>query len=124
MFMKRLSGLGVSGFVVLGTAEQAVALLVAGRQQGVVHAVGRVLGQGQDRPAPVGDQAVPDLGSELKDGRPGVLHGHELAELGGVERPSVDDLLAVGVDHLDRLALGDPRGLAGARRDGDDVARH
>ena len=48
-----------------------------------------------------------------------VLVRHELAEVGAVERPGVDDLLAMGVDHGDDLAGRDERGLAAARRDFD-----
>jgi hypothetical protein len=52
-----------------------------------------------------------------------VLHRHEFGDVGGGEGPGIDDLAAMRVDDDDRLALGDPRGLAAARRNGDQVGR-
>src|SRR5437870_2470359 len=45
-----------------------------------------------------------------------VFHRHELVQVLGIEGPGIHHLGAVGVDHLDPLALGDARSLAAASR--------
>ena len=69
---------------------------------------------------------VMTLGREDRaDGRPHMLVRHEFVQVLGTERPSVDDLMAMRVDDLDRLALGEPAGAALARRKGNDFGcRH
>src|SRR5260221_474252 len=57
--------------------------------------------------------------NDLQEPGAAVLHRHELGEVGAIERPGVDDLLAMRVDDPDDLPLGDEGRLALARRDGD-----
>src|SRR5262249_48893866 len=52
-------------------------------------------------------------------GRSRVFHGHTFAEIGTVEGPGVDDLLSVGIDDLNVLALLEGHGLAPSGRDGN-----
>jgi hypothetical protein len=106
--------------MVVLAAQPLIAIAVAGGHQQVVDAAGGVLKEGQDRASLVGAHDVADLGDDLQDLRAGVLHGHEFCEVLGVERPGVDDLLAMGVDDLDELALGDTRRFALAGGDGDE----
>jgi glyoxylase-like metal-dependent hydrolase (beta-lactamase superfamily II) len=101
--------------VVLLRAELLVPIDVAGRDQGVVDARRRVLDQRDDRAAPVRHHGVADDRRELVDGDAAVLHRHELLDVAGVERPVVDDLRAVRVDHLVALALADAQRQALAR---------
>jgi polysaccharide export outer membrane protein len=97
-------------------AELAIALGVAGRQQGVVHAGRDVLHQREDRPAAVGDEAVARHRAQPAEMGAAVLHRHELVHVGRGERPGVDDLPAVGVGDGDGLALRDVRGGGPAGR--------
>ena len=48
-----------------------------------------------------------------------MLVRHELAEVGAVERPGVDDLLAMGIDDGDDLSGRDEGGLAAPCRNFD-----
>ena len=137
--MNKLSGAGVSGgaspssarpvgeivgavVVMALAAEKLVAPAVAGGEQGVVDAARSVFDQGQDRPPPVGDERVADRREDMPDRDAAVLHRHELAQIGGIERPGVDDLLARRVDYFDDLAATQMRSLALARRDLDHLA--
>jgi hypothetical protein len=63
-----------------------------------------------------------DLRVNVPDMRPRMLHRHELAEIGGIEGPGVDDLIAVGIDHLDGLARLHFGGFATTRRNCLDVS--
>ena len=108
--------------VVLGAAEQAVAVVVAGRHQGVVDAGRGVLGEMQNRPPPVADQIIAGVREDAREGRADMLHGHELARVLGAERPGVDHLGTMGVDDLDRLTLAQPRGAAARRRNCEEFA--
>ena len=105
--------------VVAFVAEQPIAVGIAGRVQGVVDPRCRILDDGQDRPPAVGQERLTDLGHHLVDGATRVLHGHVFAEVVGVERPGIDDLGAVGVDHLHELPAGEPvrLALAGGNQD-------
>jgi hypothetical protein len=53
-----------------------------------------------------------------------MLHRHEFVQILNVERPSIDDLLADGIDQFDDLAFVQTRGLAAARRNLDHVVLH
>jgi hypothetical protein len=67
-------------------------------------AAARILGHGQDPAPSVGEKPVADLGPQMGQRGARVLHGHELGQHAGGERPGVDDLRAVRVDDADRLA--------------------
>ena len=55
---------------------------------------------------------------------PRVLVRHELAQVGAVEGPGIDHLLAMRVDDGDALTGGDEGGLAAAGRDFQGSVRH
>ena len=88
-------------------------MTIAGCDQRVVYATGRVLNEGEDGPPTIGAKDVTDLWHKPKGMRTGVLHRHELTQVIAIERPSVDHLLAVGVNdqyvlparYVRRLAL-------------------
>ena len=105
--------------MMLPAAELLVAPAVAGGEEGIVNAAGRVLDQGQDRPPPVGDERVADPRDDMADRDAAVLHRHELVQIVGIEGPGVDDLLTLGVDHFDPLAFANADSFASARRDFD-----
>jgi hypothetical protein len=97
-------------------AEKCIAMLVAGRNQRVVNAARRVLDQRHNRTAVVGSQHISGSWNEMKAVGAGVFIRHELAEIGAIERPSIDDLLAMRIDDGDCLANCDQRRLAAAGR--------
>src|SRR5438270_6460280 len=105
--------------MMLLAAELLVAPAVAGGEESVVNAAGRVLDQGQNRPPPVADEPVADRRDDTADRDAAVLHRHELAQIVGIEGPGVDDLLTLGVDHFDPLAFANADSFASARRDFD-----
>src|SRR6516165_9974091 len=94
-------------------AQEGVTMTIAGCDQRVVYATGRVLNEGEDGPPTIGAKDVTDLWHKPKGMRTGVLHRHELTQVIAIERPSVDHLLAVGVNdqyvlparYVRRLAL-------------------
>ena len=63
--------------------------------------------------------ASPTRRDDPPDRDPAVLHRHEFAQVFCFEGPSVDDLLARGVDHFDPLAFGNTDRFTVARRDLD-----
>src|SRR4029077_11669793 len=67
----------------------------------------------------VGAEHVAHFRHEMKTVGARVLVRHELGEVGAVERPGVDDLLAMGVDDGDGLSGCDEGGLAVASRNLD-----
>jgi hypothetical protein len=87
-----------------------------------MNAAGGILDQSKDRPSPVGYEGVLDPGDYPPDRDAAVLHGHEFVHVAGVERPGVDDLLALRIDHFDPLAFADARRFAFPRRDLDHDA--
>jgi len=93
--------------VALG-AEALIAIDVASGERGVVHAGRTVLEQGQDRAPPVRDHAVAHARRGAAELDPAMLHRHELARVRQAKGPAIHDLAAVGVDHLDALAGGEP----------------
>ena len=99
-------------------AELFVALLVAGGEQRVVDALGRILHQGQHGLAPGRVERIAGARDQLQENAAGVLHGHALGEVVRAEGPGVDHLFAMGVDDLNRLSLGQMRRLAAACRYG------
>src|SRR5260221_9185245 len=99
--------------------QPLVAIAVAGRHQRVVDAARIILDEGQDRAAMIGQHGVARRRYDLEDAGAAVLHRHEFGDVGAIEGPGVDDLLAVRVDDLDDLSFGDEGGLALARRNGD-----
>jgi len=105
-------------------AEKGVAVAITGRDQGVVDAARGILGQCQDRTPLVGTQDIAGPGHQMQAVRAGVLVGHELAEIGAVEGPGIDHLLAMGVDDRDGLARRDERGLATTCRNFDCMLGH
>src|SRR5204863_4125483 len=105
--------------MMLPAAELLVAPAVAGGEEGIVDAAGRVLDQGHDRPPPVGDERVADRRDDMADRDAAVLHRHELAQIVSIKGPGVDHLLTLRVDHFDPLAFAKAHGLTLARRDFD-----
>lgn len=68
-----------------------------------------------------GDTAVEGVaGLEMQSSVDGVVvgHGEVLGGIGRVQRPEVDDLAAVGVGYLDRLARFEEEGRAAAGGEG------
>jgi hypothetical protein len=100
-------------------AEELVAMAVAGSHQSVVHPARRVLDEGEDRATPVGAHHVSNQRADPEHMRPAMLHRHELVQIFLVERPGVDDLVAMRVDDLDNLSLAYLGGLPAARRNLD-----
>jgi hypothetical protein len=90
--------------VTVAGAQLLVAEPVAGGDQSIVDAGRGILDQGQDRSPAVGDERVSRRGHEFHQGRPAVLHRHELAKVGGIEGPGVHHLRPVNVDDPDSLA--------------------
>src|SRR3954467_3983255 len=96
-------------------AQKGIAVTITGRDQGVVDAARGILGQGQDRTPLVGAQDIAMRRHQTQAVRAGMLIGHELAEIGAVEGPGIDDLLTMGIDDRDGLACRDEGSLAAAR---------
>jgi hypothetical protein len=93
-------------------AEFAVDLGIAGTEQCVVDAGRRVLDEGQHRPPAARDEHGADPDAPAAVDRARVLHGEVLERPGGGERPGVQHLRAVRVDHLDQRARREPNGAA------------
>ena len=108
--------------MVLLTAEEPVAIVVAGGHQRVVDARRGVLLEEQDRPAAVRLEVMALARKDRADGGPHVLHGHELVQVLGAEGPGIHHLRAVRVDDLDRLTLGEARRAALARGHCHEIA--
>src|SRR5262245_4863651 len=96
--------------------QEGITVAIAGRDQGVVYSAGSVLDEGEDGAPAIGAKNVTDLWHKCKGMRPGVLHGHELAHVIAIERPSVYHLLSVGINHQDVLPARNLRRLAPSRR--------
>ncbi len=112
------SGVKVVGaiVVVFDAAKLAVTKSVTGRHERIVNARRRVAQNGEDRPAVVAEQAVAGLRDEPGEPDPRMLHRHEFAQILGIERPGVDDLMPVGIDHRDVLAGFDQSGYSSSCR--------
>ena len=113
----RLMGLGAALSVIPRVAEHLVAPAVAGGEEGVVNAPGRVLNEREDRSSPIGDKDVADQRNDPPDCDAAVFHRHEFVQIIRIEGPGVDDLLTFGVDDFDPLAFANPHGLTLPRWD-------
>ena len=85
-------------------AQEGITVAIARCDQGIVHSTGGILDQGKDWTTSIGAKNVSDPRHKPKRMRACVLHGHELAQLIAIERPGVDHLLSVGIDHFNVLS--------------------
>src|SRR5258708_3899084 len=99
--------------VIFNAAGLFVAIAIAGDDQPVVNAAGRVLDDCQNWTSAIGQRGVGTT----------VLLRHEFAQIAAVKSPGVDGLLAVGVDDVGALSAANERGLATEGRN-DDWIRH
>ena len=70
-----------------------------------------------NRSTMIGYQRIANVRDQSSQPGTGVLHRHELADVVAVERPCIDHLLAMRVDHADDLVCRDISRLATSCRD-------
>ena len=124
-FLKALRQIVGAVVMVAGATKLLVTVAVAGGHQRIVDAAGGIL---QSRSGSGAD------GWSAGIRRPGEIRWRSVARLCSidinsvmserVERPGIDDLFAVRIDHLDGLAGGDVGSLAAAGGDGDGRCGH
>lgn len=98
--------------------QALVAQRVTRRNQRVVIALTGVLDPKEDGPGDAAVEAVAGLEVQFPVDGVVVGHGEVLGRVGGVERPEVDDLAAVGVGDFDGLVFFEEEGGAAAGGEG------
>ena len=111
-------------FLAAGVVAFDTELLVADRATGgnrrIVYPWRRVLQHFEDGSAPVGPKNVAGNRGELLDDRTRVLHRHKLPAIASAEGPEIDNLIAVGIDDFERLAVLHACGFSGAGGNGGE----
>ena len=99
--------------------QKLVTIPVTGSNNCVVNPMRCILNECEDRPSLVRVHDVANIRNDATDMWSRVLHGHELVQIVSVESPSVNDLSAVSVDHLDLPSLPDTNRFSAAGRNLD-----
>jgi hypothetical protein len=102
-----------------GTAQELVAVTIAGGDQRIMNAWGRILYEGQDRASTVGHHGLTDLRHNATQCGPRMLHRQAFRKVLAIEGPGIDDLLAMGVDDFHALAFGEDGRLASSGWNGE-----
>jgi hypothetical protein len=82
-----------------------------------------IFNEGQDRSSVVGDHTVAEAGHNPTQRSARMLHRQAFRQVGAIESPGIDDLLAVGVDDFHLLTFRQQSSLAFSGWDGDQRRR-
>jgi hypothetical protein len=91
--------------MVFSASEQAIAVVIAGSDNGIVNTGRRIFGKKQDRAPTVRIEIVAFCRKNRSDRWACMLHRHEFRWIIGTKRPCITNLMAMRIDDFDRLTF-------------------